>query len=379
MHYIGGSKVGKVNPNPRSSYPLIRLPQQYSGFIGKTAHIFKTEHQDQQALFILLESGEPTASNIIQSVYNFIQSETEISVESPLSALESSIEVLDSKIDKLIELNFQNNELSNNKSLKNGGLDRIRTGDLRCVKARIGLNSFEPQGISCQSLCIQSCLSDHELHNLSQEGLGDLQLPFTNDELKSYVKARALGLSDKTIYWIDKAAGTFWNATNGTVSKKHMDMLRQSVLNKYQSEDSKGKMLAFAKAFLTYLTKMKLDTRYHAFEVFLEMPKALKKRKDITSRVITKEDIEIILSYVRKSELDGSICHSRALQYAAFVVFGAYTGQRSLATASKLTVGQFRAALQFQKPVLHVESSQDKIKMDIPFRCIHRLSMLSNH
>ena len=135
MHYIGGSKVGKVNPNPRSSYPLIRLPQQYSGFIGKTAHIFKTEHQDQQALFILLESGEPTASNIIQSVYNFIQSETEISVESPLSALESSIEVLDSKIDKLIELNFQNNELSNNKSLKNDGLDRIRTGDLRRVKA----------------------------------------------------------------------------------------------------------------------------------------------------------------------------------------------------------------------------------------------------
>jgi hypothetical protein len=44
-------------------------------------------------------------------------------------------------------------------------------------------------------------------------------LSFTKDELKSYVKARALGLSDKTIYRIDKAAGMFWNATNGTVSK----------------------------------------------------------------------------------------------------------------------------------------------------------------
>jgi len=52
-----------------------------------------------------------------------------------------------------------------------------------------------------------------------------------------------------------------------------MDMLRQSVLNKYQSERSKGKMLAFSKAFFTYLTKIKLDTRYHAFEVFLEQSK----------------------------------------------------------------------------------------------------------
>ncbi|MGB8311374.1 MAG: hypothetical protein WCE81_05880 [Halobacteriota archaeon] len=207
-------------------------------------------------------------------------------------------------------------------------------------------------------------MHDNELHNLPRRDLGELQLSFTKDELKSYVKARALGLSDKTMYWIDKAAGTFWNATNGTVSKKHMDMLRQSVLNKYQSEDSKGKMLAFAKAFLTYLTKIKLDTRYHAFEVFLEMPKALKKRKNITSRIITKGDFENILSYIRKSELDGSICHSRALQYTAFVVFGAYTGQRSLATTSKLTVGQFREALQCEKPVLHVESSQDKIKME---------------
>ena len=91
MHYIGRSKVGKVDPNPCLSYPLIRLPQQYSDFIGKTAHIFKTEHQGQQALFILFENEEKTASNFIQSVYNFIQSEAENEVESRLTALESSI------------------------------------------------------------------------------------------------------------------------------------------------------------------------------------------------------------------------------------------------------------------------------------------------
>ena len=200
-------------------------------------------------------------------------------------------------------------------------------------------------------------MADRELHNLPQGGLGELQLLFTKDELLSSVKARALGLSNKTIYRIEKAAATFWSKTNGIISKKHMDSLRQFILNKYYSEDSKSKILAFAKALLKYLSKLKLDSRYHAFEIFLEKPKPLKERKRVTSRIITREDIENVLTYIKKSELAESISHSRALQYTAFVVFGAYTGQRSLATMSRLTVGQFRDALQSEKPVLHVDSS----------------------
>ncbi len=115
---------------------------------------------------------------------------------------------------------------------------------------------------------------------------------------------------------------------------------------------------------MRYLTKIKLDTRYYVFEVFLDRPKSLKERKNVTSRIITHEDIANILNYIAKSECEGSISHSRALQYVAFVVFGAYTGQRSLATMSRLTVSQFRDALQSEKPVLHVKSSQDKIKME---------------
>jgi len=68
--------------------------------------------------------------------------------------------------------------------------------------------------------------------------------------------------------------------------------------------------------------------------------------------------------HIRKSEHDGCISHNRALQYTAFIVFGAYTGQRSLATMSRLTVGQFKDALESEKPVLHVLSPQDKIKME---------------
>jgi hypothetical protein len=53
----------------------------------------------------------------------------------------------------------------------------------------------------------------------------------------------------------------------------------------------------------------------------------------------------------------------RARQYTAFILFGAYTGQRSLSTISKLKIGQFRKALQSDKPCIEIYSSQDKIKM----------------
>jgi hypothetical protein len=96
---------------------------------------------------------------------------------------------------------------------------------------------------------------DCEPHNPPQGSLGEIQLSFTKDELLSYVKARALGLSDKTIYLIEKAAATFWNIINGTISKEHMDAVCQYILKKYNSEDFKSEMLAFAKSFLKYLTK----------------------------------------------------------------------------------------------------------------------------
>ena len=53
----------------------------------------------------------------------------------------------------------------------------------------------------------------------------------------------------------------------------------------------------------------------------------------------------------------------RTKQYTAFVVFGAFTGQRNLSTIAKLTVGQFKHALQSKPTIVEVQSSQDKIKM----------------
>ena len=148
------------------------------------------------------------------------------------------------------------------------------------------------------------------------------------------------------------------------MNKTNIDALCSYVLNKYRCNYAKNKVLNFAKAFLKYLTKTRLDTRYHAFSLFLEKPKILKERKNVTSRIVTKEDITNVLRRINQAERDGMLDSYRAQQFTAFVLFGAYTGQRHMATTMKLTVGQFRNALKLEKPVVHVKPSQDKIKME---------------
>jgi integrase len=208
------------------------------------------------------------------------------------------------------------------------------------------------------------CFLSHEQVSFSHNGLSELDLSFTLDELNSYVEYRNTGLTRKSQDWIGRAAKAVWNYTNGTVSKSNLDALRTNILQKYQSEDARSKILSFAIAFLKYLTKMRLDNRYLAFSIFLEKPKALKHRKRVTTRIITKQDIEHILARINTAESDGRLNTYRAQHYTAFILFGAYTGQRSNATISRLTVKQFREAVRLEKPVVQVKASQDKIKIE---------------
>ncbi len=144
MQFIGKSKIGKKRSKPTITYPLIRLPHQYDDIIGTPINIYETEHNKCTAFVVVLneEKRDRFESQTVQPDLRVgqlspkvVQLEKETNIESRLSALESSTEVLESKIDILIELNFQNNELSNNKTPKEDGLGRIRTGDLRRVKA----------------------------------------------------------------------------------------------------------------------------------------------------------------------------------------------------------------------------------------------------
>ena len=167
----------------------------------------------------------------------------------------------------------------------------------------------------------------------------------------SYTEYRKTELTRKSADRINRASSAFWLSTFGTISAKTLTDLRKKTLAKYRCEDSKSKVLTFAVAFLKHLAKTHLDIRYHSFELFLERPRRVKVRKNVTNRIVTKEDIEQVLDHIHSAECSGIISQSRAEQYTAFTVFGALTGQRSMATMMKLTVGQLRESLRAPKPV----------------------------
>ncbi len=122
--------------------------------------------------------------------------------------------------------------------------------------------------------------------------LSELALAFTLEKLAGYAERRRYGLSTYSVNWITRAERAIWDCTHGVISKTTIDELRGYVLDRYRSVDSHIKVLSFAKAFLKFLTKARFDTRYYAFEVFLERPKAVKARNNVTSRIITTDDIK---------------------------------------------------------------------------------------
>ncbi len=93
------------------------------------------------------------------------------------------------------------------------------------------------------------------------------------------------------------------------------------------------------------------------------MPKGLKARKHVTSRIVTKADVENALSAIETAYQNNEIEKDHCLHYRAIVLFGAFTGQRPQATTARLTVGQFTTAVHQKKPVIDVLPEQDKIRM----------------
>ena len=187
---------------------------------------------------------------------------------------------------------------------------------------------------------------------------------YTLNELDLFTQTRINGLAIKSQYWVKRASHEIWKITQGTISWVSLTELRDYVLSRWTSLDAHKKVLGLANSFLKYLAKIRMDIRYSNFSICLELSRSVKERKMITQRIVTLNDITSILTYIKKSYVDGSIDEYRYQHYTAFILFGAYTGQRSMATISRLTVGQFNSALESEKPVILVKSSQDKIRME---------------
>jgi integrase len=221
------------------------------------------------------------------------------------------------------------------------------------------LTSFDQQSLSEQG---KECKLECKLEPRNV-GISSLTLQFTRQDLVRYLELRTAGLTHKTVTWLKKSAELLWNATKGLISVSTLQNLRNHVLTKYRDVDAKRKVLQFARAFLSYLSKTNFDQRYASFSLFLELPRSVKERKHVTSRIVTKEDVENILAAIKQAYDKGGVDTCHYLNYKAMVLFGAFTGQRPLATIARLTVGQFKKAVRLEKPVLDVLPEQDKIRM----------------
>jgi hypothetical protein len=96
---------------------------------------------------------------------------------------------------------------------------------------------------------------------VSEGGLLSLKPQFGHNELVSYSEYRKTEFTRKSADWINKASSAFWLSTFGTISAKTLSDLQAKTLAKYESEDSKSKVLTFAVAFLKHLAKTHLDIR----------------------------------------------------------------------------------------------------------------------
>jgi len=226
--------------------------------------------------------------------------------------------------------------------MNNNGLEEIRTPDLRHVNEPHSSNGIQ-----------------YEPKNLS-----NIFLDYSKRELDEFLEQRRKGRSIKTQYWIDRAGREFWEKTGGNICWESLNSFRNYVLGRWTSLDAHKKVLGFSNSFLNYLAKIRMDINYRNFGMCLELTRSVKERKMITQRIVIKEDLSNILAYIRKSRDEKLLNEYRYLHYTAFVLFGAYTGQRSMSTISRLTVGQFNGALASNKPVIIVKSCQDKIRME---------------
>ncbi len=96
MQYIGTSKIGKINPKPNLTYPLIRLPQRYKAIIGKNAHIYESWEENQKAIIVVFDEIE-NKEKVIQPV---IKQNAESDFSARISVLEEETRELRTLIEK---------------------------------------------------------------------------------------------------------------------------------------------------------------------------------------------------------------------------------------------------------------------------------------
>ncbi len=117
MRLLCKHKIGAHSATSSHEYPVIRLPREFKSLVGGTASIYQTEHKGKLAFIVTVD----------KSVGKFCANIGRSPLEGRLSALEKEIDELKSL--------FLSKESFKHLRTEINGLGRIRTGDLRHVKA----------------------------------------------------------------------------------------------------------------------------------------------------------------------------------------------------------------------------------------------------
>jgi len=140
---VGTSKITKLKAKAGIVYPLIRLPKTFADEIGNVAEIFETQHNNRRALLVTFNDGiwpseviQPN-SKVIQLLPEVIQPHCRQDLKARLCELESQIAELKSLLQKNANQKAPQSPLIHQSTQKTSGLGRIRTGDLRRVKAEV--------------------------------------------------------------------------------------------------------------------------------------------------------------------------------------------------------------------------------------------------
>jgi hypothetical protein len=109
--YIGKSKIGKLSAKKDKIYAQIRLPPQLIDAIREVADIFEIEHNGKRAFLLVINQSVLDDNMVLQPKTKVVKPYRKNNLEYSFSTLESAIEDVKSLI-------FQNNSLKENKSPK---------------------------------------------------------------------------------------------------------------------------------------------------------------------------------------------------------------------------------------------------------------------
>ena len=121
MQFLCKRKISIHSSTKAHEYPTVRLPREFKALAGETARIYQSQNADKLVFSVVID----------KKVDNFCTNLHENNIEDQLFNLEFEIAYLKSSI-------FNNESFKdshNKKRAQKNGLGRIRTGDLRHVKA----------------------------------------------------------------------------------------------------------------------------------------------------------------------------------------------------------------------------------------------------